>query len=130
MSSLQVNTLYASTANTVTVFKDYNNVEMGQLCKAWVNFNGTGTIAIRGSFNVSSLTDGGTGIYTVNYTRQLPDANYAVVGLASCTDATSSSQALQVSETTVPTTSAVTVTVNNAASGKADREFINVAIFD
>ena len=130
MSSLQVNTLYASTANTVTVFKDYNNVEMGQLCKAWVNFNGTGTIAIRGSFNVSSLTDGGTGIYTVNYTRQLPDANYAVVGTASATDATSSVQGLQISETTPPTTSAVKVTVNNGTSGKADLSYINLAIFD
>jgi len=47
-------------------------------CRAWVNFNGTGTIAIRGSGNVSSITDGGTGIYTVNFTNAMPDANYAV----------------------------------------------------
>ena len=130
MSSLQVNTLYASTANTVTVFKDYNNVEIGQLCKAWVSFNGTGTIAIRGSFNVSSLTDGGTGIYTVNFTRQLADANYAVVGTVSAADATTSVQGLQISETTIPTTSAVKVTVNNGTSGKVDLSYVNVAIFD
>ena len=47
--------------------------------KAWVNFNGTGTVAIRASFNVSSITDNGSGYYTVNFTTSLSDANYAVV---------------------------------------------------
>lgn len=46
--------------------------------RAWVNFNGTGTVAIRGSGNVSSITDGGVGIYTVNFTTAMPDANYVV----------------------------------------------------
>jgi hypothetical protein len=46
--------------------------------RAWVNFNGTGTIAIRGSGNVSSLTDNGTGNYTVNFTTAIEDTNYAV----------------------------------------------------
>jgi hypothetical protein len=44
-----------------------------------VNFNGTGTVAIRASFNVSSITDNGTGDYTMNFTTALSDANYAVV---------------------------------------------------
>lgn len=47
--------------------------------KAWVNFNGTGTVAIRRAFNVSSITDNGTGDYTVNFTNAMVDANYAVV---------------------------------------------------
>jgi hypothetical protein len=47
--------------------------------KAWVNFDGTGTVAIRGSFNISSITDGGTGLYTINYTTAMPDVNYSVV---------------------------------------------------
>jgi hypothetical protein len=46
-------------------------------CYAWVNFNGTGTLAIRASGNVSSITDNGTGDYTVNFATALPDANYA-----------------------------------------------------
>jgi len=46
-------------------------------CRAWVNFNGTGTVAIRGSGNVSSITDNGTGDYTVNFTTAMPDANYS-----------------------------------------------------
>jgi hypothetical protein len=51
--------------------------------KAWVNFNGTGTVAIRASFNVTSITDGGTGTYTVNFTTAMPDTNYSVSALAS-----------------------------------------------
>jgi hypothetical protein len=49
-------------------------------CRAWVNFNGTGTVAIRGSGNVSSITDNSTGDYTVNFTTAMPDANYSVEG--------------------------------------------------
>lgn len=55
-----------------------NGVQIGTLCRAWVNFNGTGTVAIRASFNVSSITDNGTGDYTVNFTNAFADANYAV----------------------------------------------------
>jgi hypothetical protein len=47
--------------------------------RAWVNFNGTGTVAIRGSGNVSSITDNGVGIYTVNFTNAMPDVNYSAV---------------------------------------------------
>ena len=46
-------------------------------CRAWVNFNGTGTVAIRASGNVTSITDNGTGEYTVNFTTAMPDANYS-----------------------------------------------------
>ena len=49
-------------------------------CRAWVNFNGTGTVAIRASGNVSSITDVGVGDYTVNFAEAMPDANYSVVG--------------------------------------------------
>jgi hypothetical protein len=51
-------------------------------CRAWVNFNGTGTVSIRGSGNVSSITDNGTGDYTINFTTAMPDANYSAVGQA------------------------------------------------
>lgn len=50
------------------------------MCRAWVNFNGTGTVAIRASGNVSSITDNGVGDYTVNFTTAMPDANYSIVG--------------------------------------------------
>ncbi len=48
--------------------------------KAWVNFNGQGTVAIRQSYNVSSITDNGTGHYTINFTTAMPDVNYATTG--------------------------------------------------
>lgn len=51
-------------------------------CRAWVNFNGTGTVAIRASGNVSSITDNGTGDYRVNFTTAMPDVNYSVGGLS------------------------------------------------
>ena len=52
------------------------------MCRAWVNFNGTGTVAIRSSGNVSSITDNGAGNYTVNLTTAMTDANYCVVSNA------------------------------------------------
>jgi hypothetical protein len=56
----------------------YGSVATAYGCRAWVNFNGTGTVAIRASGNVSSITDGGVGDYTVNFTTAMPDANYCV----------------------------------------------------
>ena len=57
----------------------YGSSAVAYGCRAWVNFNGNGTVAIRGSGNVSSITDNGTGDYTVNFTTAMPDANYAAV---------------------------------------------------
>lgn len=70
-------------------------------CRAWVNFNGTGTVAIRAAGNVGSITDNGVGDYTVNFTTAMPDANYAVSGWG--TDGVF----LGVRSTTAPTASAV-----------------------
>ncbi len=66
-----------STLKTNTI-KNTDDVEM-YLAKAWVNFNGTGTVAIRAAGNVSSITDNGTGDYTVNLTVAMPDTNWCPV---------------------------------------------------
>jgi hypothetical protein len=58
------------------------------LARAWVNFNGTGTVAIRGSGNVSSITDNGTGDYTVNFSTAMPDVNYATTAIGQNSAAT------------------------------------------
>jgi hypothetical protein len=58
----------------------YGSVATAYGCRAWVNFDGTGTPAIRASGNVSSITDNATGSYTVNFTTAMPDANYSAVG--------------------------------------------------
>jgi hypothetical protein len=57
----------------------YGSVATAYGCRAWVNFNGTGTVAIRASGNVTDITDGGTGVYTVNFTTAMPDVNYSAV---------------------------------------------------
>ena len=59
------------------VFPDATSMQTGQQAvKAWVNFNGTGVVAIRAGYNVSSITDNNTGYYTVNFATAMPDANY------------------------------------------------------
>tara|TARA_R100001015_G_C4499337_1_gene74376 strand:+ start:197 stop:604 length:408 start_codon:yes stop_codon:yes gene_type:complete len=76
MSTLKVNTIQdASGGNSSTA----EQIAQGR-AKAWVNFNGTGTVAIRDSFNVSSITDHSTGNYTTTFSNALANANYAAVG--------------------------------------------------
>ena len=60
----------------------YGSAATAYGCRAWINFNGGGTPAIRGSGNVSSLTDNGTGDYTINFTTAMPDVNYSLAGAA------------------------------------------------
>ena len=67
--------------NAVTAGK-MGTTEQSRLCAAWVNFNGTGTVAIRTSYNVSSITDNAVGDYSINFTTPLADANYAIAGVA------------------------------------------------
>jgi hypothetical protein len=98
--------------------------------RAWVNFNGTGTVAIRASGNVSSITDNGTGDYTVNFTTAMSDANYA----AQCT--TQYDQANTIATAAVfgsyarfaPTASACRVSSQNSAT-TFDVILFAVAIF-
>jgi hypothetical protein len=113
-------------ANAVTYAK-IGTTEQGQLCKAWVNFNGTGTVAIRASYNVSSITDNGTGNYTVNFTSALADANYCAA-VASSND-TSSSIAEGTASYGHATGSCSVITLNTATPALVDRALICVAIF-
>ena len=78
MSTLNVATI--KSLNTLPpAVQNSSGTEIGTFCRAWVNFNGTGTVAIRASFNVSSITDNGTGDYTVNFSTAMADANYSLV---------------------------------------------------
>jgi hypothetical protein len=65
-------------ANAVTAAK-LGSAEQSGLCKAFVNFNGTGVVAIRANYNVSSITDNGAGAYAVNFATAMVDANYAAI---------------------------------------------------
>lgn len=68
--------------NETTSTSHSHEITGGTLCRAWVNFNGTGTVAIRASFNVSSITDSGVGYYTINFATAMPDTNYSVSGIS------------------------------------------------
>ena len=71
-----MSTIIATTLSNGSVSVPTATVVNGS-AKAWVNFNGTGTVAIRDSFNVASLTDGGVGICTVSFTSSMSDTNYS-----------------------------------------------------
>ena len=77
MSTIKTETLSTPSNATVPVDTVVNGT-----AKAWVNFNGTGTVAIRRAFNVASITDNGTGDYTVNLTTAMSDANYAATSMS------------------------------------------------
>lgn len=86
----------------------YGSVATAYGCRAWVNFNGQGTVAIRSSGNVSSITDNGVGDYTVNFTSAMPDTNYAFVGFnRKDNDVDDGMLAVNAFATTTKTTSAV-----------------------
>lgn len=79
MSTLRASNIQALSGSEPPVIQRADGTEVGEFCRAWVNFNGTGTVAIRASFNVTSITDNGTGDYTVNFTNAMVDANYSAV---------------------------------------------------
>jgi hypothetical protein len=66
-------------SNNLLMNSGYGSNAVAYGCRAWINFNGTGTVAIRASGNVTSVSDGGVGDYTVNLTTAMPDINYAPV---------------------------------------------------
>lgn len=97
--------------------------------RAWVNFNGSGTVAIRAAVNVSSITDNATGNYTVNFTTAMPDANYVTVCTAARGDGGSTNAVLHVLESGTYSTSAVQI-LNQASNGdNSDSDVACVAIF-
>ena len=104
-------------------------------CRAWVNFNGTGTVAIRESGNVSSITDNGTGDYTVNFTTAMPDANYSSQITTSLESVGNEGSVGLQSYATAPTTSAYRLTTGvpgtngSTAFAPKDTSYITVTIF-
>ncbi len=98
-------------------------------CRAWVNFNGTGTVAIRGSGNVSSITDYGTGDFGLNFSSALPDGNYSQVVSAGSPGVTSGGTSPGSGAVSNNTTTQSRVFTFNTAFSAADFTLVCVAIF-
>jgi hypothetical protein len=121
-------TLATGIAGDFKMNSGYGSVATAYGCRAWVNFNGTGTVAIRGSGNVSSITDVNTGQYGVNFTVAMPDANY-------CTNVTGTHDGGAyvawgtVANDTPPTTSTVRTDFLNTSGISTDVSFAQVSVF-
>lgn len=94
-------------------------------CRAWVNFNGTGTVAIRSSGNVSSITDAGVGFYTVNLISAFSDVNYAVVSNSNDNGTVRSVTNLSSASTA---TFAISTTQNGSNTAQ-DASIVSVAVY-
>jgi len=119
-----------ATGSTFGFNSGYGSVATAYGCRAWVNFNGTGTVSIRASGNVSSITDNGTGDYTVNFTTAMPDANYAFTAGQQYSTSTGATDIgpLQAQGTTPQTTSSLRIALKSG-SGLYDATIACIAIF-
>jgi hypothetical protein len=125
--------IVASTINDDTGVLATQNGMTG-IAKAWVNFDGTGTVAIRGAFNVSSITDNGTGQYTINLTTSMPNTNYAVVASSGTPGAAKTSVDLNVVgdgplSDSPPTVSSFRIFASRYDSLNQDCKYVSVAVF-
>jgi len=111
----------------------YGSVGTAYGCRAWVNFNGTGTVAIRASGNVSSITDNGTGAYAINFTTAMPDANYSANVSVSSVPSTSDANFIVTDANNTalasPTTTAFSMTVFRFQGSPIDTSFVRVSVF-
>jgi hypothetical protein len=120
-----MSTLVAQTISNGTVSTSTANVING--AKAWVNFNGTGTVAIRASYNVSSITDNGTGNYTINFTNAFADADYAIQAIGDRADGVRTATA-NLSNAVPPTTSSCRLLMFNGTTA-TDFAYITASVF-
>ena len=133
MSTILVNTLTGtSTAGSIAVTGEGNSTTtslQSGLTKAWVNFNGSGNVAIRDSYNVSSLADSDVGIYTLSWSNNFANDDYSNAGTAG----QNSNALITVScaiDTTAPTTSASLYNTNyeNGSSGRFDSNQVTIQV--
>ena len=125
-SATVVNQASISPAGLFSFNSDYGSAAVAYGCRAWVNFNGTGTVAIRADGNVTSITDSGVGVYVVNFTTAMPDANYCVV-LGG--DNLSGTGNIILNTGNTYSTSSVNLAVTDYSNTLRDDNYINVAVF-
>ena len=111
----------ATAASTLTQFNASGSAPVFA-CRAWVNFNGTGTVAIRASGNVSSITDNGVGDYTVNFTTAMADVNYTMNG--NCQTVATDGRVIGLHASVAPTVSACRIQADKSAGGLLDSAYV------
>ena len=117
-----------SVSGNLSFNSGYGSSAVAYGCRAWVNFNGTGTPAIRGSGNVSSITDNGTGTYTITFTTAMPDVNYAHSGSGGQLT-TGSISDIDVSRVNSSASNIQIETVRGSTNTVTDFNYVAVAIF-
>lgn len=124
MSTIKTETLSTPSNATVPVDTVVNGT-----AKAWVNFNGTGTVAIRRAFNVSTITDNGPGNYTVNFTNAMPDANYCVTQMLSAQGSNNDGGHAVIAWGTTLGVSSFNAVTDQRAAGEYDPTYVMFSIF-
>lgn len=122
-------TLVAPTATALTTA---SGSAPSYSARAWVNFNGTGTVAIRASGNVTSITDNGVGDYTVNFATAMPDVNYCVTQFVRSDGTSNSMYVASANSDSTKTASALKILTrygNSSSFGVTDLPEIGISIF-
>lgn len=123
----------ASEVSSIPVAFHANGDAPMYACRAWANFNGTGTLAIRASGNISSITDNGVGDYTVNFAIPMPDINYSVVVSVGQSGSTSTKVVYVNSNssgtTVAPTTTSFRMSTQITGVGAVDLDYIQFSVF-
>jgi hypothetical protein len=123
MSTIKANTLLHSDGSTTT--QPSIPALDQRMAKAWVDFNGTGTVAIRGSYNVSSITDNSTGNYSVNFATNMANTNYATV----TNGARLNNQYISTHYGNQQVSKVIIVTYTINSTGGADTDTVAVTVF-
>jgi len=116
-----------SIAGTLQFNSGYGSVATAYGCRAWVSFNGQGTVAIRASGNVSSITDNGAGDYTVNFSTSMPDNSYSSSGWAM-----NGSGAFRIvfgASDAFPSSSAIRIATCDGTNAKSDSDYVHFQVF-
>jgi len=118
-SGLQIN------GTTLKFNSGYGSVATAYGCRAWISFNGSGTIAIRGSGNVSSIVDNGTGQYTINLATAMPDTNFCTVASGGNTPDGSDT----IANAVFINSSSIKMRAHNSGAGQVDPSTMSCAVF-
>lgn len=125
-TELTVTSTGVSVADNLSFNSGYGSAAVAYGCRAWVNFNGNGVI--RASGNVSSVTQNGTGDYTINFTTAMPDANYAVTSVGADVNQ-SGLGSIGLRTSTAPATGSVRVGATDGAGSAFNNSQMHFAIF-